>query len=486
MARKPIQPATDLLGLDAPGAWDTERAFLHLQRQGLCESKRTAERRLRELDVVPESISEADLTDEFARPLNRLLLEWAMDEARSKRWLVLLARLHVLPTGVACLVANDARGAHFWVPLRGGQADHETVADALQQIERHVGKVVAIFPSGPLCRLCRGRPAPKGVQMDMLAYPPTLDPEPALAPPRPRGSTRTHLDRLEDESIQIIREAVAESENPVMLHSLGKDSMVMMHLAQKAFFPAPPPFPLLHVDTRWKFREMYLFREWMARASGMRMLRHVNPEAVERDINPFDHGSQLHTDITKTVGLKQALSMHRFDLAFGGARRDEEKSRAKERVFSFRTAAHAWDPKNQRPELWNLYNARKNPGESIRVFPLSNWTELDVWSYVLREAIPVVPLYFAKVRPVVEREGAIFLVDDDRMRLLPGDRIERRMVRFRTLGCYPLTGAVESSATTLQDIVLELLQSRQSERQGRVIDHDSAASMEKKKREGYF
>jgi sulfate adenylyltransferase subunit 2 len=484
MGKKAIHPAPDLLGLDGNGVWDTERAFLHLKQRGLCESKRTAERRLRDLGVVPESIGESDLTDEFARPLNRLLLDWELEEARSKRWLVLLARLHFLPTGAACVVANDARGAHFWVTLRS--ADRTSVADVLEQLARHVDKTVAIFPSGPLCRLCRGLAVPKGVHMDMLPYPPTLDPEPAPAPPRPRGSTRTHLDRLEDESIQIIREAVAESENPVMLHSLGKDSMVMMHLAQKAFYPAPPPFPLLHIDTRWKFREMYLFREWMARTSGMRMLRHVNPEAVERDINPFDHGSQLHTDITKTVGLKQALSMHRFDLAFGGARRDEEKSRAKERVFSFRTATHAWDPKNQRPELWNLYNARKQPGESIRVFPLSNWTELDIWSYVLREGIPVVPLYFARIRPVVEREGAIFVVDDDRMRLLPGDRIERRMVRFRTLGCYPLTGAVESSATTLQDIVLELLQSRQSERQGRVIDHDASASMEKKKREGYF
>jgi sulfate adenylyltransferase subunit 2 len=484
MASKNSHP--DLHGLDGDAVWDTEKAFLHLQRLGLCESKRTAERRLQELGVVPPSIGAAELIDEFARPLNQVLLDWELEEARSKRWLVLFARIHVLPTGAACLVAHDARGAHFWVPLKGGVANADTVAPALARLARHAGKTIAVFPSGPLCRPCRTIRQPEGVKMDMLPYPPVLDPEPVPAPPRPRSTARTHLDRLEDESIEIIREAVAESENPVMLHSLGKDSMVMMHLAQKAFFPAPPPFPLLHVDTRWKFREMYLFREWMARSSGMRMLRHVNPEAVERDINPFDHGSQLHTDITKTVGLKQALDLHRFDLAFGGARRDEEKSRAKERVFSFRTAAHAWDPKNQRPELWNLYNARKNPGESIRVFPLSNWTELDVWSYVLRESIPVVPLYFAKERAVVDRGGTLLLVDDGRMRLLPGERIERRRVRFRTLGCYPLTGAVESSATTLQDIVLELLQSRQSERQGRVIDHDAAASMEKKKREGYF
>tara|TARA_A100000171_G_scaffold49512_1_gene58756 strand:- start:221 stop:1036 length:816 start_codon:yes stop_codon:yes gene_type:complete len=271
-----------------------------------------------------------------------------------------------------------------------------------------------------------------------------------------------------------------------MLYSVGKDSGVMLHLARKAFYPAPPPFPLLHVDTRWKFKEMYLFRDYMAAESGMDLLVHINPEAIDKDINPFDHGSALHTDITKTEGLKQALDHYKFDVVFGGARRDEEKSRAKERVFSFRTATHRWDPKNQRPELWNLYNTKKNPGESIRVFPLSNWTELDIWQYIYQEDIPVVPLYFSEARPVVVRDDMIMMVDDDRCRLLPGEDIQMKPVRFRTLGCYPLTGAVESQADSLDDILLELINARTSERQGRKIDTDSAGSMEKKKQEGYF
>ncbi|MFL2534892.1 MAG: sulfate adenylyltransferase subunit CysD [Candidatus Azotimanducaceae bacterium] len=301
-----------------------------------------------------------------------------------------------------------------------------------------------------------------------------------------RTTKMTHLDRLEAESIHIIREVMAHAENPVMLYSVGKDSSVMLHLARKAFCPSPPPFPLMHVDTRWKFKAMYEFRDQMAAESGMDLIIHVNPEGIEKNINPFDHGSALHTDIMKTQGLKQALDLHQFDVAFGGARRDEEKSRAKERIFSFRSAAHRWDPKNQRPELWNLYNCRKAPGESVRVFPLSNWTELDIWQYIYREQIPIVPLYFAAERPVVDRNGFLMMVDDERMQLLPGEIIEPRLVRFRTLGCYPLTGAVESTATDLSQIVLELLQSRTSERQGRAIDSDGSASMEKKKQEGYF
>ncbi|MCB4345964.1 sulfate adenylyltransferase subunit CysD [Burkholderia vietnamiensis] len=303
---------------------------------------------------------------------------------------------------------------------------------------------------------------------------------------KPDLAPSPHLKRLEAESIHIIREAVAEAQNPVMLYSIGKDSGVMLHLARKAFYPAPPPFPLLHVDTRWKFQEMYLFRDFMARESGMDLLVHTNPEAIEKNINPFDHGSALHTDITKTEGLKQALDHYQFDVVFGGARRDEEKSRAKERVFSFRTATHRWDPKNQRPELWNLYNTRKRAGESIRVFPLSNWTELDIWQYIYQENIPVVPLYFAKPRPVVVRPEMIMMVDDERCRLLPGEEVQIKKVRFRTLGCYPLTGAVESEAETLEDILLEIINARQSERQGRKIDTDSSGSMEKKKQEGYF
>ena len=296
----------------------------------------------------------------------------------------------------------------------------------------------------------------------------------------------THLDRLEAESIHIMREGVAQADNPVMLYSVGKDSSVMLHLARKAFYPSPPPFPLMHVDTRWKFQAMYDFRDYMAKESGMELIVHVNPEGVAKNINPFDHGSAIHTDVMKTQGLKQALDEHGFDVAFGGARRDEEKSRAKERIFSFRNANHRWDPKNQRPELWNLYNGYKNPGESIRVFPLSNWTELDIWQYIYREQIPIVPLYFAAERPVVERDGMLVMVDDDRIKLAPGEQIESKLIRFRTLGCYPLTGAVESDADDLSSIVLELLNSRTSEREGRAIDSDSSASMEKKKQEGYF
>ena len=296
----------------------------------------------------------------------------------------------------------------------------------------------------------------------------------------------THLELLEAESIQIMREVVAETEKPVMLYSIGKDSGVMLHLALKAFYPARPPFPLLHVDTTWKFRDMYAMRARMADESGMELLVHKNPDAIAKNINPFTHGSAVHTDIWKTEGLKQALDKYGFDAAFGGARRDEEKSRAKERVFSFRSAQHRWDPKNQRPELWRLYNTRKHKGESIRVFPLSNWTEMDVWQYIYLEGIPIVPLYYAAERPIVEREGALIMVDDERMPLKPGEKPDMRMVRFRTLGCYPLTGAVESTATTLPEIIREMQESKVSERQGRVIDYDSPSSMEQKKQEGYF
>jgi sulfate adenylyltransferase subunit 2 len=299
-------------------------------------------------------------------------------------------------------------------------------------------------------------------------------------------SVLTHLQRLEAEAIHIMREVVAEAEKPVMLYSIGKDSACMLHLAFKAFYPASPPFPLLHVDTTWKFRDMYALRERMAAEMKMELLVHQNPEAKALGINPFDHGSQVHTDMWKTQGLKQALDQHGFDAAFGGGRRDEEKSRAKERVFSFRTATHHWDPKNQRPELWRLYNARKNKGESIRVFPLSNWTELDIWQYIHLENIPIVPLYFAAERPVVERDGTLIMVDDERMRLKPGEKPMMKSVRFRTLGCYPLSGAVESTATTLPQIIQEMLLTTTSERQGRMIDHDAAASMEKKKQQGYF
>jgi sulfate adenylyltransferase subunit 2 len=398
---------------------------------------------------------------------------------------VLFAQLSPLPGGQLCLHANDARGARFWIPV--AKINHEFIRKAMDDLQQHIGKPIAIFPHGALVGHVREMISTPVVKLCQQAYRPVL----------PLGSTQTkktrpalakssHLKRLEAESIHIIREAVAESQNPVMMYSIGKDSGVMLHLARKAFYPAPPPFPLLHIDTRWKFKEMYLFRDYMAAESGMDLLVHTNPEAIEKNINPFDHGSALHTDITKTEGLKQALDHYKFDLVFGGARRDEEKSRAKERIFSLRSASHRWDPKNQRPELWNLYNAQKNQGESIRVFPLSNWTELDIWHYIYQENIPMVPLYFAKPRPVVVRQDMIMLVDDERCRLQAGESIQIKKVRFRTLGCYPLTSAVESEAETIEEILLEIINAHQSERQGRKIDTDSAGSMEKKKQEGYF
>jgi len=302
----------------------------------------------------------------------------------------------------------------------------------------------------------------------------------------PAPSPMTHLDRLEAEAIHVMREVVAEFKKPVMLYSIGKDSSVMLHLAKKAFYPAKPPFPFMHIDTTWKFREMIAFRDETAKRDGLDLIVHTNQDGVRQNVNPFDHGSSNYTHVMKTEALKTALSYYGFDAAFGGGRRDEEKSRAKERIFSFRTASHAWDPKNQRPELWSLYNGRIAPGQSIRAFPLSNWTELDIWQYILQEKIPIVPLYFAAERPVVARDGGLIMIDDERLPLEPGETPEMRRVRFRTLGCYPLTGAIESDATTLEAIVAEMLLARTSERAGRLIDHDESASMEKKKREGYF
>lgn len=476
----------DLLGLDAPVVWDTQLAFLHLNQLEQADTKRTAERRLHALDLLPPELSAPSLRDESGRQPIPSVLASEIEKARTKRKLVLFVQLLRTADGTDFLHANDARGARYWLPLGADLVDAQQLTGALQRLQAHIAKPVVIFPSGRLVALCRHASAPADVEMGLLSYPAELD-----------GSLRTgtvdsskvrtpHLKRLEAESLQIIREAVAEAENPAMLYSMGKDSAVMLHLARKAFYPSPPPFPLLHVDTRWKFQEMYRFRDVMAQESGMDLLVHINPDAISKDINPFDHGSALHTDITKTEGLKQALDHYKFDVVFGGARRDEEKSRAKERIFSFRSQSHQWDPKQQRPELWNIYNARKHQGESIRVFPLSNWTELDIWQYIYQENIPVVPLYFAKERPVVVRNGMTLMVDDERMPLLPGEKIEARQIRFRTLGCYPLTGAVESNAASVADILLELIGSSSSERQGRAIDSDSSASMEKKKKEGYF
>jgi len=428
------------------------------------------------------------------------------------------------------LVAVDARGQIAWLPTPSLSLQ-DAYIDFLARLQAQTPQPVAAWLHGLAlaraaqlndwiatqprlqvlaCPIAPARRAPPAGEIVQLAPPPLaadpfaaphVAPRPAPAPSAaaasrpsvtPLASTTdepmnlTHLQRLEAESIHIMREVVAEADNPVMLYSIGKDSAVMLHLARKAFFPSPPPFPLLHVDTTWKFRAMYEMRERMASESGMELLVHQNPEAAELGINPFTHGSQIHTDMWKTQGLKQALDKYNFDAAFGGARRDEEKSRAKERIFSFRSAQHRWDPKNQRPELWRLYNGRKLKGESIRVFPISNWTELDIWQYIYLENIPIVPLYFAAERPVVNRDGTLIMVDDDRMPLKAGEVPMMKSVRFRTLGCYPLSGAVESEAATLKDVIQEMLLTRTSERQGRMIDHDSAASMEKKKQEGYF
>ncbi len=475
----------NLLGLNAPGVWDTDLAFAHLQARGAADTKRTAERRLNALGLLPEELSSTNLLDERGRPPNQLVLNWAIEQTRKRRDRLIFAQLHPLPDGQPCLHANDGRGARFWVPL--GSTYDVTFMQALTDIQRHIGKPLTVFPHGALVGCLRGQTGTTDIQLYLQAYRPSLPPNLSSSSKAQRDVVAPpHLKRLEAESIFIIREAVAEGQNPVMMYSIGKDSGVMLHLARKAFYPAPPPFPLLHIDTLWKFQEMYLFRDFMARESGMNLLVYTNQEAIDKNINPFDNGSALHTDITKTEGLKRALAHHQFDVVFGGARRDEEKSRAKERVFSFRTATQRWDPKNQRPELWNLYNTRKNPGESIRVFPLSNWTELDIWQYIYQENIPMVPLYFAKPRPVVVRPEMIMMVDDERCRLLPGEKIQIKKVRFRTLGCYPLTSAVESEAETLEEILLELIHARRSERQGRKIDADSASSMEKKKQDGYF
>jgi sulfate adenylyltransferase subunit 2 len=483
-----IMDADNLSGLDQAKVWNTQMAYEHLRGLGLADNKRTAERRLHELRILPQELNADLLRDELSRGLNTPVLQWAIRQARTKRQRVLFLQLNPLPNGTPCLHANDGRGARYWIPLSAALST-DTVWESLLQLQRYIDKPIVLFPHGELVRFLRDAVSHPSITLITQAYKPVMD-EGALlslsASRCRRPFVAPHLKRLEAESIYIIREAVAEARHPVMLYSMGKDSSVLLHLVRKAFYPAPPPFPLLHVDTRWKFQEMYLFRDFMARQSGMELIVHVNPEAMEKDINPFDHGSALHTDITKTEGLKQALDQNRFDVVLGGARRDEEKSRAKERIFSFRSATHQWDPKNQRPELWSLYNTRKSPAESLRVFPLSNWTELDIWQYIYQESIPVVPLYFAKQRAVVVRPEMIMMVDDERCRLLPGEDIQLCNVRFRTLGCYPLTGAVLSEAQTVEDILRELIQSRLSERQGRKIDSDSAGSMEKKKQEGYF
>ena len=512
--------------------WDAERlSEIAEQTLGITKSRRSWERFLAGLPFLQVSTAPGELLDDIGRPARSIVIGQLISEAQQARRPVRFLAIHCLDE-ISIAVTSTTKGRKTWL----GFAKNSLITNIYEAILGRVAeKDALIIPSGAAVSWLReaqrkldAKPSamqsrgPGKTWFDALTgfhEQPAEAEEPSARRGKhaktistlelqnaetrlngtsedPMNSTNTtnqssksqlsHLDRLEAESIHIMREVMAHAESPVMLYSIGKDSSAMLHLARKAFYPSTPPFPLLHVDTRWKFSAMYEFREQMAQESGMELLVHINPEGVAKNINPFDHGSALHTDIMKTEGLKQALDAHGFDVAFGGARRDEEKSRAKERIFSFRNESHRWDPKNQRPELWNLYNCRKNPGESIRVFPLSNWTELDIWQYIYREHIPIVPLYFAAERPVIDRNGMLIMVDDDRMQLLPGERIEPRTVRFRTLGCYPLTGAIDSKAIDVADIVLELLQSTTSERQGRAIDTDSSGSMEKKKQEGYF
>ena len=475
--------------------WEAENFHLALtSRSSVSQTMRTTQRKIEELDWMPRAKPIDQVRDERSRPLTRLVSESLVKRAKKKRQQTWVLQLGEIDKSQSVLVLNDGRSAKRWRFVRNSNLSATFISELLLLVG---ARSAVIWPDGPAVSFCRElvektdnhtleSEEGETITFALTAYQAVRSKVIPEQTQKTRIDSLTHLDRLEAESIFIMREVIAQAENPVMLYSVGKDSAVMLHIARKAFYPSSPPFPLMHVDTRWKFRAMYDFRDYMAKESKMELIVHVNPEGVEKDINPFDHGSSLHTDIMKTQGLKQALDMHKFDVAFGGARRDEEKSRAKERIFSFRNPQHRWDPKNQRPELWSLYNGYKNPGESIRVFPLSNWTELDIWQYINREGIEIVPLYFAAERPVIERDGMLLMVDDDRMRLSAGEEIQTRQVRFRTLGCYPLTGAIDSTAVSLPEIVLELLQSNTSERQGRAIDSDSSGSMEKKKQEGYF
>ncbi|MDB9985029.1 sulfate adenylyltransferase subunit CysD [Gammaproteobacteria bacterium] len=460
------------------------------------KSKRTLERELLELDFYPKVIF-----DENDNSLKKIVFNAWKDICKSKRHLV-------LSSSISCFGENlfifyeDNRGKKYWHII--DNISNESLLDSFSRLSHEVDKNSIIWPSNDLIAIYQSIVDGQGTEkyisingyqiiLPVSSFKKFLRKEDLIqvnnykpSPIELKSNNSTHLEMIEAEAIHIIRETSAEAENPVMLYSVGKDSAVMLHLAKKAFHPAPPPFPLMHVDTGWKFDEMYQFRDLMAHDAGMKLIVHRNQEGIDQNINPFDHGSEIHTDIMKTQSLKQALDIYKFDFAFGGARRDEEKSRAKERILSFRSESHAWDPKNQRPELWDLFNFNKKKNESARVFPISNWTELDIWQYIYKESIPIVPLYYSAERPFVERDGTLIMVDDDRFQLLKDEKINFIKARFRTLGCYPLTGAVKSNATSMSDVLLELIQTNTTERDGRLIDTDSEGSMEKKKKEGYF
>ena len=480
--------------------WTTRAIALELYGSDTPANMKKTERWLGEQGLNFPLLNEITLLDEHLRGAKVKVTKHIINTARRKRHSVLFVAMHTLASGTRVLFANDGRKGRRWIFLTATSLTHQTLEPALKRLALGEDKNTIIVPSGALVAVCRalcrewrgheinlGNSHKLRLALEVYAHGQSDIYANIDKTSRPKLSAEiTHLDRLEAEAIYIMREVIAEADNPVMLYSVGKDSQVILHLARKAFYPSPPPFPLLHIDTRWKFQAMYDFRDYMARDSGMDLLIYTNPEGIEKNINPFDHGSVIHTDIMKTMALKQALEHYNFDMAFGGARRDEEASRAKERICSFRTAVHRWDPKNQRPELWHQYNLRKHAGESIRVFPISNWTELDIWQYIYREQIPIVPLYFATERPVIERDGMLIMVDDDRLELQKNEIIHIKKVRFRSLGCYPLAGAMVSDADDLASIIIELVNAKTSERLGRAIDTDSSASMEKKKHEGYF
>jgi sulfate adenylyltransferase subunit 2 len=480
-------PFTNVIADNQTTLWDRDALLAHLNMGAGTAELKKLERLTAEASYYPATLQPDGIRDHQGHPLHANLLAAEIDAIQARRGKWLAIQLWQFEGRPDMICANDGRGGRRWLFANAGQTVADHLGDFCRLLTGQSQHPILMILHGPLAALRHDLPLTGGVKCCQTPYreiynsaiPTKLTPAIPATPP-------SHLDRLEAESLHIIREVVAETQNPVMLYSIGKDSAVMLHLARKAFWPGTPPFPLLHVDTGWKFRAMYEFRDQVAASSGMELRVHQNLDGVRQGINPFDHGSALHTDIMKTQGLKQALEAGKFDAAFGGARRDEEKSRAKERIFSFRTKTHQWDPKNQRPELWNLYNTRVANGESMRVFPLSNWTEIDIWSYIYREAIPIVPLYFAAERPVIERDGTLMMVDDERLSIAKSEKVALRKVRFRTLGCYPLTGAIESTADTLESIILELLTARQSERQGRTIDKDANASMEQKKMEGYF
>jgi sulfate adenylyltransferase subunit 2 len=476
--------------------WDLSSFYDFCLLNGYKKSKRTFDREIAECEFY----SKAPF-DKNYHLLKKIIFNVWEEICNTKRLLSLKSSISNFNENIF-IFYEDNRGKKYWHGVKDISKD--ILLDSFNALSDEVGKDFLVWPSSELIDLFEAIVDDSGseiintskkrkVTLPMSAYKKVLTKESLNqkndyqpSPVEIKNESLTHLEKIEAEAIHIIRETAAEAENPVMLYSVGKDSAVMLHLAKKAFYPAPPPFPLMHVDTGWKFDEMYQFRDLMASDAGMQLIVYKNQDGAEQNINPFDHGSEIHTDIMKTQALKQALDIYKFDFAFGGARRDEEKSRAKERILSFRSESHAWDPKNQRPELWDLYNFNKKKTESARVFPISNWTELDIWQYIYKESIPIVPLYYAAERPFVERDGTLIMIDDDRFKLYEGEKIKFIKARFRTLGCYPLTGAVESEATSMSDILLELIQTNTTERDGRLIDSDSEGSMEKKKKEGYF